>query len=74
MDIPSFPSIDHPLKPSNRWGNLKSPYPTGAHWTNFVLGEGNQPATPYPYVVRAKEEALVISYPKMYIYFFKFFF
>lgn len=64
---PIFSSAPHPLQPTSRWGNLKTPLPTGPHWLNFALDDGNLPATPIPYVVRARADGLVVSFPNMYV-------
>jgi len=62
-DRPFFGSITHNLKPTKQWGSFTTPLPTGSHWTNFVLGDGNQPGTPIPYVVRARADGLVVGFP-----------
>ncbi len=38
-----------PLSPY--WGALPPPYPTGAWWSNLVLGEGRMPVVALPYAV-----------------------
>lgn len=67
-DAPFFTSTTHRLNPTSRWGSFRTPYPTGPHWLNFVLGEGNNPATPIPYVVRARRDGFVVGFPNMYVY------
>ncbi|RHZ15064.1 hypothetical protein DYB37_008409 [Aphanomyces astaci] len=40
-----------------------SPFPTGAFWTNFVLGQRNEVVVTYPYAVKLVNDQLHISYP-----------
>ena len=39
--------------PGPLWGGFKPPLPTNAWWMNLVLGQGDQPVAPYPYLIRA---------------------
>jgi len=40
-------------RPGPLWGLLRPPLPTNAWWQNLVLGAGDQPVAPYPYLVAA---------------------
>eukprot|EP00667_Euglena_gracilis_P004593 EG_transcript_4617 len=58
-----FPQAAHPLQPSALWGSLEPPYPTGAWWSNLVLGDGAMPVVALPYAVAVSPKAGVeVSY------------
>lgn len=40
-------------RPGPLWGLLRPPLPTNAWWQNLVLGAGDQPVAPYPYLAAA---------------------
>ena len=52
-----FEAKTHPDKPTSIWGAVRRPYPTGAWWTNLVVGgpvsagDGLGPAMMTPYAV-----------------------
>lgn len=35
---------------------MRRPYPTGAWWTNLVLGKGNNNVAQLPYAIKATNE------------------
>jgi len=64
-----FKAVEHPLKPTEIWGNVRRPYPTGAWWTNLVVGgpssqgDGLGAAMQTPYAVRVTPEVgVALSY------------
>lgn len=61
-DTQPFKAVEHSFKPSELWGSIGPPYPTGAWWTNLVLGNGDQPVAVTPYVVKADDSGLHVSY------------
>lgn len=61
VEKPPFSSQSHPLAPTALWGSLQPPYPTGAFWTNVVLGNGDNPSEQLPYIVKSLSQGLQIS-------------
>ena len=61
---PPFPGTKHPLQPTALWGEAYASraYPTGAWFTNLVLGKGDGAVAPLPYVIRALDSGLEVSY------------
>ncbi|KAG5183805.1 glycosyl hydrolase family 81-domain-containing protein [Tribonema minus] len=57
-----FVTAAHPLRPTALWGAVKPPYPTGAWFTNLVIGAGDQPVVPLPYAVRAGAHGIDVSF------------
>ncbi|XP_049848787.1 uncharacterized protein LOC126316737 [Schistocerca gregaria] len=57
-----FSHVQHPYQPQDLWGYVGSPYPTSAHWTNFILNNGTQPAFPLPYYVYRNDSGVFILY------------
>jgi endo-1,3(4)-beta-glucanase len=55
-------SISHPETPSSYWGTVKKPYPTGAFWTNLVVGDGDGAVAVLPYGVKCVQSGVQISY------------
>ncbi|KAJ1959845.1 hypothetical protein IWQ62_004451 [Dispira parvispora] len=58
-----FREQSHTLAPTSLWGSIKRPYPTNAWWLNLVLGKGENPISPYPYVVTANNTGMGYSCP-----------
>ncbi|KAJ1657940.1 hypothetical protein IWQ61_002740 [Dispira simplex] len=59
----AFREQTHQLVPTSLWGSIKRPYPTNTWWLNLVLGNGNGPISPYPYVVTANDTGMGYSCP-----------
>ncbi|KAJ1422648.1 endo-1,3(4)-beta-glucanase, partial [Ochromonadaceae sp. CCMP2298] len=57
-----YPNIVHPDPPTSLWGNVQRPYPTGAWWTNLVVGEGKDLIGVYPYALKTQESGVQVSY------------
>lgn len=64
-----FEARKHPVKPTPIWGNVRRPYPTGAWWTNLVVGgpsssgDGLGSAMQTPYAVSVTpERGVALSY------------
>ncbi|KAJ8598525.1 hypothetical protein CTAYLR_001319 [Chrysophaeum taylorii] len=64
-----FEAAEHPLRPTSIWGNVRRPYPTGAWWTNLVVGgpssdgDGLGPAMQTPYAVAVTpSQGVALSY------------
>jgi endo-1,3(4)-beta-glucanase len=55
-------SISHPETPSTYWGTIKKPYPTGAFWTNLVVGDGDGAVPVLPYGVKCVQGGVQISF------------
>ncbi|CAM9622253.1 unnamed protein product, partial [Discosporangium mesarthrocarpum] len=60
-----FTTAEHRLRPGPVWGHVKKPYPTGAWWLNLVVEDGDGPAAPLPYAVKATEAGVGMSYSSM---------
>ena len=46
--------MTHGLRqPTALWGAVRRPYPTGAWWTNLVIGKGDNNVAQLPYAVKA---------------------
>ena len=58
----AFRTQAHPEPPSILWGTVQKPYPTGAFWTNLVVGDGLLPIQLHPYGVAVKPEGVQVSY------------
>ena len=64
-----FEARTHPDTPTKLWGNVKRPFPTGAWWTNLVVGGpsssgdglGTAFATPYTVAV-LPDKGVVLGY------------
>lgn len=64
-----FEAREHPLEPTKIWGKVRRPYPTGAWWTNLVVGGpssqgiglGAAMVTPYAVTV-TPETGVALSY------------
>ena len=64
-----FEARKHPDTPTKLWGNVKRPFPTGAWWTNLVVGGpsssgdglGTAFATPYTVAV-LPDQGVVLGY------------
>jgi hypothetical protein len=41
-----------PCQPTALWGAVRRPYPTGAWWTNLVLGKGDNNVAQLPYAIK----------------------
>lgn len=57
-----FVTAAHKLRPTNLWGSLSGPYPTGAWFTNLVIGDGDMPIAPLPYAVKVTSAGVGVSY------------
>jgi endoglucanase Acf2 len=57
-----FRTVSHPDPPPAYWGTVKKPYPTGAFWTNFVVGNGDFAVGLHPYSVKTLMSGIQISY------------
>ena len=57
-----FPSAVSVHTPSNLWGAIKKPYPTGAFWTNLVVDNGDGVAVVLPYGVKCLLTGVQVSY------------
>ena len=64
-----FEARTHPTPPTALWGNAKRPFPTGAWWTNLVVGgpssagDGLGPAFATPYAVSVlPDKGVALSY------------
>lgn len=42
-------------QPTSLWGAVRRPYPTGAWWTNLVLGKGDNNVAQLPYAIKATD-------------------
>ena len=61
---PPYAHREHPMRPASGWGAVSRPYPTGAFWTNWVLGDGAMPVATLPYAASAHRAAgIQVSYP-----------
>ncbi|XP_049850815.1 uncharacterized protein LOC126323934 [Schistocerca gregaria] len=61
---PPYEKTEHPFPPQlDLWGKNRTSYPTNAHWTNFVLEDGDLPGAPLPFVMHALADGPVLSYP-----------
>lgn len=62
-----FAGVSHPFQPSLDLADSQlftKPFPTGAWWTNLLLGNGDQAISPMPYSVKATTgHDFHISYP-----------
>ena len=58
-DNPAAPDPSDLLAPSLR----QNPLPTNAFWLNFILNQGSAPEYIHPYLIKAEDGALSISYP-----------
>ena len=62
-DTVPFAHVTHPLQPTALWGAVRRPYPTGAWWTNLVLGQGDNNVGMLPYAIKATEaNGVEVSY------------
>ena len=57
-----FKNIVHPDPPTGLWANVAKPYPTGAFWTNLVVGAGDGPVAVYPYGIKTLDVGIQVSY------------
>lgn len=57
-----YPTVANPQSPGDLWGNVRKPYPTGAFWTNLVVGSGDNPIYSYPYGVKCLNQRIEVSY------------
>lgn len=63
-----FEAREHPDRPTSIWGKLRRPYPTGAWWTNLVVGgpsskgDGLGSAMQTPYAVSVTKAGVALSY------------
>jgi endo-1,3(4)-beta-glucanase len=57
-----FATVSHPMPPSPLWGVVSRPYPTGAWWTNLVVGEGDGAVGALPYGVQCVPAGIQVSY------------
>jgi endo-1,3(4)-beta-glucanase len=57
-----YTAVDHPEPVSPLWGDVVKPYPTGAFWTNLVVGEGEGAIGVYPYGIKTLSNAVILSY------------
>jgi endo-1,3(4)-beta-glucanase len=55
-------TVQHTTPPSSYWGSIKAPYPTGAFWTNFVVGDGDGSALFLPYGIKCLSSGIQVSY------------
>lgn len=60
---PPFGSEAHPLEPTARWGSFSAPLPTNSFFTNLVLGNGEFPIVPLPYMTKITSNSIEISSP-----------
>ncbi|RHY26521.1 hypothetical protein DYB32_007534 [Aphanomyces invadans] len=61
-----YENVTHPLQGPRKYLHpdvAGKPFPTGAFWTNFVLGQSNEVVVTYPYAVKIMNHQLHISYP-----------
>jgi endo-1,3(4)-beta-glucanase len=59
---PLFANVAHPDTPNALWGTTARPYPTGAFWTNLVVGAGDGPVGVYPYGIKTLDVGIQVSY------------
>jgi endo-1,3(4)-beta-glucanase len=57
-----YRQINHPDPPTQFWGTVQKPYPTGAFWTNLVIKNGDGAVGVYPYGVKTVEVGVQVSY------------
>jgi len=60
--IAPFKNAMHPDPPTGLWGNVVKPYPTGAFWTNLVVGTGDGAIGLYPYGIKTLDVGIQVSY------------
>lgn len=57
-----YKTVPHPEPPSPLWGSQTAPFPTGAFWTNLVVGNGDGPIGAYPYGIKTLDVGIQVSY------------
>jgi endo-1,3(4)-beta-glucanase len=58
-----YPSQTHPMPPTALWGSISGVYPTNTWWTNLILGTGQLPIAPLPYLISTVANGIQICYP-----------
>ncbi len=63
---PPFDETEHPLQPTELWGDWPegAPRPTNQWWGNLVLENGDQPVGVLPFEVKAMEDGLHVCMPE----------
>ena len=54
--------MSHPEPPTQYWGNVVKPYPTGAFWSNLAVRQGDGPVAVLPYGVKTLDMGVQVSY------------
>lgn len=57
-----FKPVQHSEQPTQLWGSISKPYPTGSFWTNLAVRSGDLPISLLPYGIKTLETGIQISY------------